>query len=303
MLSFEMHLAKSRNPLPPHLGGVLHGFVEGGAKNYAAHLLQVLRPNGVNQAAHFMIIVPPVYTPIHDVLRFGIVLYNAAAKAFPVLLRALLEQQAHGIHGRAACIMQAWCLSPTHETFTLVQQGQLLNLPEQSPIMHNTHAMRKIHAAENTSALHTLYFQSPLLLASRKAQRDKTRIEAGLPWPSLASMLNSIAERLRLLEPTLAQAIGIDAKWTAPEALHHIQALTPATDPARQIEWAYTATSRHSKKSHAKPRTLAFRGIVGNLIYQNNHTPHEHALLYWGQWLGVGQKTTMGCGNYVLSNV
>ena len=69
MLTLDLHVGPGRNPLPVHLGGVLHGFVEGGVKNHAPQLLPILRPNGPDLPAHFMILPPPIGAPSGDRLR------------------------------------------------------------------------------------------------------------------------------------------------------------------------------------------------------------------------------------------
>ena len=50
------------------------------------------------------------------------------------------------------------------------------------------------------------------------------------------------------------------------------------------------------------PRRLVLPGITGSLIYPASADAArcrlEAALLYWGQWLGLGQKTTLGCGRF-----
>lgn len=297
MLTLDLLLGPGQNQLPAHLGGVLHGFVEGGVKNHAPHHLPVLRPNGPNEAAHFSILPPPFGEPIGDHLRFAIMLYGTVAEAWPVVLRALLEQQGSNLNGRRVSISQAWCGNPDGEAFSLLEQGQLLEWPDDFPMVRNVEAMA-LRAQENRrhSAFHHLSFRSPLLLASRSAQRDRSRLAAGLPWPSLASILKSIAKRMRALEPELAHVLGLRPDWTAVELAHACEPLTPAATPARQIEWEYRGNSRHTGQPHIESHL----GIVGDLIYPATGIEHERQLLYWGQWLGVGQKTTMGCGSYVL---
>lgn len=306
MLTLDLQIGPGHKPLPPHLGGALHGFVESGVKNHAPHLLPVLRPDGPNQAAHFMILPPPLGEILPDSLRFGIMLYGASAWACPVLLRALLEQQSSGLNGRPIRIAQAWSANPFGDAHALLERGKLIDGAEDLPMVRQVQVYPgPTTRGEGSSTLYRLSFRSPLLLASRKAQRDRRRLADGLPWPSLASILDSIADRIRSLEPELAEALNLPPEWSAPEALRDLEPLTPAGSPARQIAWEYSATPRPAPDKEESPpaarRTLTLPGIVGDLIYPVTGIEHEQTLLHWGQWLGVGQKTTLGCGHYTLT--
>jgi hypothetical protein len=303
MLMLDLRIGPGHAPLPAHLGGALHGFVEGGVKNHAPHLLPVLRPQGPHQFAEMMIQPPPFGEAEADPLRFGVVLYGTSAAAWPVLLRALLEQQSNGLNGRPIAITRAWHITPVDQPLPLIEEGRLLEGVEDPPISRHIQALADA-TPTTIAAIHRLSLRSPLLLASRKAQRERERIAHGLPWPSLGAVLDSIATRLRALEPGLADALDLPPGWSAPQDLRHIAPLIMADAPARQIQWEYSATPRSAVDTEAfvsaGRRTLRIPGIVGDLLYPATGIDHEHSLLYWGQWLGVGQKTTMGCGCYAL---
>ena len=89
MLSFELRLGPGANALPEHIGGALHGFVEGATLAHAPQLLGLLRPGGQNDAARFAVHAPPVGTTFEESVRFGLVLFGDASQAWPVLVRAL----------------------------------------------------------------------------------------------------------------------------------------------------------------------------------------------------------------------
>ena len=78
-------------------------------------------------------------------------------------------------------------------------------------------------------------------------------------------------------------------RWRATPAQWATEPLTPAADPAREVVAPY-ATRDHR---------FTAPGLIGTLVYPSHAPALEAALLYWGQWLGVGQKTTMGFGSYV----
>ena len=304
MLSFEMAIGDGNHSLPAHLGGVLHGFFEGAVKEQAPHLLPVLRPGGDNKSAHFMILSPPMGQAIEHLLRFGVMLYGVAAEAWPVLVRALVVQQLQQINNRNVRIRLAWLQQPGNPAQALMAHGRLLDVSP--PILEAPGTLyRRIYAEQPpTSArrIHTLTFRSPLLLASRKAQRDRLPATGALPCPTLGSLLDSIAQRMRELEPGLAEMTGLPPAWIATKACRSIEALTSAADPARPVNWDYFSTPRANAAAPPPThRRLRLPGIGGVLSYPASNDELEHALLYWGQWLGVGQKTTMGCGSYVLT--
>lgn len=304
LLTFDLFIAPGRKPLPAHLGGVLHGYVEGAVKHHAPHLLPVLRPNGDNRAAHFAILPPPVSPSLDCELRFGVMLFGAASDMWPQFAQALLAQQDRQINRREARIRAAWLQQPGGASHAIVAQGQWLGSePELAPgyIWPGLAMAGLDHGA--VPCVFQLTFRSPLLLASRKAQRERLFACGTLPWPTLGSVLDSIAQRLRELEPGLAGSLGISPAWKASAASHDCAALTPAADAARQEMWPYASTPRSAgdNATASAHRKLLIPGIIGTLAYPASGEEHEHALLYWGQWLGVGQKTTMGWGSYALS--
>ncbi len=306
-LEFDFALGPGREPLPDYLGGVLHGYVEGAVKNHDPHILPVLRPGGADGIAHFMILPPPMTITVEGALRFAVMLYRDAAKAWPIIVRALIEQQVSRLNGRLFAFRRAWCSTVDGERHDLVRQGRLIEFPEGPPVHRCLESLAALAQPHHPArGFYRLNFRTPLLLASRKAQRERERIAHGLPWPTLGSVLDSIAARCRQLEPELAAAIGLPETWQAPAVAHALHAYTPAGRPARQIEWLYSSTPRQALDTPPDParerRSLVVRGLLGELGYPVPDIPHAAALLHWGQWLGVGQKTTMGCGHYVLAH-
>lgn len=284
MLACDALLASVPREPMAHWGGALHGFVEGAALHHAPHLLPLLRPDGMDGYSAMAIEVPPFATPNADELSFGIVLFAHAAQAWAPLLRALMLQTASGLQGRAWQMRTVTLLQPGSAVLGVVTHGRLSDpLPE--PEDTGAWVRRaKQPALQSGVCLHTLHLRSPLLLGGR----DRIRREQTPAWPSLGSVLNSIARRAWALEPALALAIGTPQGWQAPEFLSKLQPLTLPADPARAIHWSYDA-----RRSIVKP------GLVGPLIYPAQLDAACQLLLYWGQWLGVGQQTTLGCGRYV----
>ena len=306
MLSFDMRLGPGATALPEHIGGALHGFVEGATLAHAPQLLGLLRPGGQNDAARFAVHAPPVGTALDESLRFGLVLFGDASEAWPVLVRALIEQTAQRFHGRCARIERASIQQPGSEPVPVVESGRHIDPPPQTE--SQSAWLKRVAAPGDTgvdgSSLHVLSFRSPLLLASRYQVRARLPQLGSLPWPTLGQVLDSVARRMRALEPDLARVTGCGLEWRASETAHLIKPLTPAADPARQVVWAYSSTPRARQDQAAPPgrRTVPVPGILGTLMYRATADAVERQLLYWGQWLGVGQKTTMGFGSFVLSS-
>ena len=288
MLAVEAAVDPVGRPLPEHLGGVLHGFVERALLNHASHLIPVLRPEGDDEYASLAIEPPPFGQHIATQLRFGCILFRDATQSWSVIARALLEQaKENDINNRAIQVVRAWIYQPGSQPQAVVVDGRLIDetpLPESPGAWVRRSAIRVPEVAAAIRA-YSLEFRSPLLLGSRGYIRREHKV----PWPTLKSLLDSIAKRMVVLEPDLAQMMGIVQGWRAGDRFDQIEALTPADKPATQVQWPYSV-----HRGIFKP------GIVGELIFVAQLGPAELALLEWGQWLGVGQQTTMGCGRYVL---
>lgn len=302
MLACEAQFADAAPPPQlAHWGGVLHGFVERAAVNHAAHLLPLLRPAGMDALSCMAIEPPPFDTTLTDALRFGVVLYGDAAPAWATLLGAMLSQTAAGLNGRAWRLRHAWLVQAGADPQAVLQEGEWCS-PAPQPLtpaqwlalacdpvgvsapLATLNADRPSTAAPTPPALHYLHLRTPLLLGGRGGIRR----ERAVPWPSLGAILDAIARRAWALQPDLAQTLGLPPDWQAPPTLMQTLPLCLADQPARQVQWLYDA-----RRHIVKP------GIVGTLIYAAAPDPLALRLLHWGQWLGVGQQTTLGCGRYV----
>lgn len=286
MLAIDAAIGAGKNKLPEHLGGALHGFVERAVLEHASHLSPVLRPHGDDEFASLAIEPPPFGQAINGMLRFGIVLFRDATQSWSVITRALVEQAASRINNRSTHIHRVLMLQPGSPVQAVVQDGRLIDpapWPE-SPAAWIRRTPIKPSYEISSHRVHTLELRSPLLIGSRGIIRREHRV----PWPTLKTLLDSIAKRMLTLEPELGNAIGIAPGWSARSELEGVTPLTPADAPARQIQWHYSP-----QRGIYKP------GIVGTLIFTAELSPTEFALLEWGQWLGLGQQTTMGCGRYI----
>jgi hypothetical protein len=306
-LYFDLELGPGRGPDPMFHGGALHGFFEGAVLHHAPHLLAVLRPQGADGLARFALEVPAHEQPPGDSLQFGAILYGNARDAWRQIARAVLAQCRAGYNGRRVRLAECSMEYPGDPLTPILLDARLLELD--SPLGDAAPLDRRDwHTPMPTMPprLYALGFDVPLLLASRKAQRNRLPRDGELPWPSLDRVLESLAHRLRELEPELARTLGLAADWQPSPLACELAPLTFAAAPARQVETTYRSTPRKVDKAETPfgkdaRRSFDVPGIVGELVYPATGDPLEFALLYWGQWLRVGQKTTMGYGAYRLS--
>lgn len=311
MLGLQLELGPGRHPLPEHLGGVLHGVVEAALLAHAPQTLALLRPQGDQALARFALQAPPPQS-LPDTLEglpitFGITLFGPAAVQWPALVDALLLQASKRIQGRSVSWLQVDLHRPGSPAPVLAWSRQA-GWCEAAAAVGDAGAQAPAHPLPGGAScrLHRIDLHSPLLLASRSAAREQLAVHGQLPWPSLGSVLDSMAQRLITLEPALAAELGLIGRagsgvaWSAGPEARSIAPLTPADQPARQVQWTYQASAR--SRPGSPPRRLVLPGITGSLIYPASaDAPRcrlEAALLYWGQWLGLGQKTTLGCGRF-----
>jgi hypothetical protein len=297
-------LGPGRTPLPDHLGGDLHGFVEGAVLTHTPHLLPVLRPGGEHGTPHFALGVLSQERGDAENLTFEVLLYGSASSAWRQIVRALYKQTASRFLGRPIAMTACELETPDSPARLVLLDARLLESSEAiDDYLPLTASRFPTPMPDAPPRLYALEFVSPLLLASRKAQRRGAPDARALPWPPLGRVLESLAARIRTLEPELAEVIGLDANWHASDEALTLTPLTRAAAPARQVFVPYRSTPRNavSQPGIDARRSFDIPGIVGELVYPANDEPLEFPLLYWGQWLRVGQKSTLGFGAYRLS--
>ena len=281
----QARLGDGHNSLPMHFGGVLHGFVERAVMEYAPHLIPLLRPAGKDEYACLALAPPPYDQAVDGVLRFGIILFRDATQSWNQIARAILQQAESKILNRKVSIELAWMCQPGRDMQPAILHERMVDPPPwpESPAAWLRNFELSHEYTHEEIALHRLDFSSPLLVVSR----NSIRRENTMPWPQLKTLLDSIGKRMQVLEPELAQHVGLYPEWEADDYFATVSPLTTPAKPAQQVHWQYS-----NSRSILKP------GIVGELFYCCRIGDLEKALLEWGQWLGVGQQTTMGCGRY-----
>jgi CRISPR-associated endoribonuclease Cas6 len=294
----------SKKSLPNYLGHSLHGFFEAALINYRPELLSQLRPNGENELAFYAMRVPwshslpesSLYDDALD-LSFGILLCGSAQYTWPSMIAALHAQSAHGLDGysfKIVSIAVGFAGLPAQEVFD-AQDGLFkttLNHPAELAIGYwrERYAYFSDLVRRQRESSVTLRFNEPLLLASNAAQIKAQASNTSLLSPSLNQVLKSIHARGTALA-------GL------PDSLIDV-ALTPtkvvqSTSNFESLTIPY-ASARSRERGNHKPN-FNLLALNGSVTYTGAFVASELLLLELGQWLGVGQKTTIGFGAYQLS--
>jgi len=256
----------------PFLGGMLHGAWEDQVHRHAPALKAVLgldKCESGNPAApkRYAMLPPPWAQPLPRLddgsvhLGFGVVLYGAAAD-------------------HANDLGAAFCHCPA------LRLGAVADRIEHSDFGEHTPANPDGFPALTAIKLHWL---TPLLLESA----GQRKLGANASTPALLRVVRSIARRIRELEPQLAEQLGLyGTDWIVAE--ESIRAVAAQSADWQTVSWRYG--------SRTKDAPVQFNGQLGCAAYSGG-APDSipapiHALLQWGAWFGVGQRTALGQGFY-----
>ena len=255
----------------PYLGGVMHGVFEHLVRTHAPKLIDALGMSGTSQPTRYAVLPPPYgwqAKPEQALLHLGcgIMLFGGAAEHAQTVSEALR-------HWRE------------------LRFGGEVDRVEQIRIdVHHPPAPQEFSPLESL----TLDWVTPVLLDSQ-GQRAAGAANAS---PSLYRVVRSLAARIRHLEPELAILLGLGDRASRDEIfLKHWE---PIKEKIR-----HTPIERHSLNpiswrygSRTKERTFDFTGLIGEITYAGPIAAPIHALLQWGSWFGVGQRTALGQGLY-----
>lgn len=252
----------------PFLGGMLHGAWEDQIHRHAPQLKTILGLEKSGNTPKRYALLPPPYGQISAKqddgslhLGFGLVLYGVAGE-------------------HASELGTAFCHCPA------LRFGQLHDAIE--------HSEFRIHTPENPThfpelAAIQLHWLTPLLLDS-PSQRT---IGADQVPPALLRVVRSIARRIREQAPELAEQLGLQTNtWLLAE--ESIRQLDGQSADWHKVTWRYG--------SRTKDAPVQFSGQLGRIRYAGSNVANIpadiHALLQWGTWFGVGQRTALGQGFY-----
>lgn len=267
------------------LGGVIHGAMENLLRERAPEIAAALGMGSSNRIKPYAILPPPFgWEPQNSSgnreLPFGIVLHGDAAAHAEDVAVAINAWPEVRLAGRVDQVRSVEISvgtpggSPVHWS-----PGQAFPSGSGAPTLVGRPARATV----------TLRFLTPLLLTSSD---NNTAAERERP-PGLLRIVRALRRRIESADPSLfAQLAGND--WVASE-----EAIRPLEAQARQwreVTWRYG--------SRTKPSPVNFRGYLGSLHFRAPaSTPIPGpiwALLQWGTWFGLGQRTALGQGMYIL---
>lgn len=256
----------------PFLGGMLHGAWEDQIYRYAPELMDCLGLSHsqaeVKPTPKRYAMLPPPYAysmqqqddgSLH--LGFGVILYSLAGD--------------HADH-----------LASAFRRCTYLRLGDRKDTIENLSVQEHTPAANGTFDHLDAICLRWL---TPLLL---ETSGQRTAGAQRNP-PALLRVIRSVARRVRELEPSLAEELGLHGSaWVIAE--ESIRDLTTQSADWQQVSWRYG--------SRTKDAPVKFSGQLGQVHYFGT-TPKSipaniHALLQWGTWFGAGQRTALGQGFY-----
>ncbi|SET63114.1 Uncharacterized conserved protein [Nitrosomonas marina] len=281
MVLLELHLTLHSNQpesavsASPFLGGIFHGTFERLTLTHAPVICHELGITSENQPKRYAILPQPFDGKASRIgspckMKCGIMLYGQAEKYIQVIIALLKEWREIRYDGRTDTVQcdQIRCYIPSNDGRTQIE-------PDNNNFSQQIDCS-SIHSSANSITLH---FSTPLKLGDAYT-------------PSLLRIVRSIANRIRKLEPSLANTLGIGSlAWI--EAEENIRQL-PITDQQLEfVNWRYYSTNR--------PYGIPCNGLIGKLHYTGHIPACITNLLYWGQWFGGGQSTAMGQGMYYIN--
>lgn len=247
----------------PFLGGLLHGLVR------AVWWKELGGNAGGHEVGSYRVIAPPVtqgsWLDPQCGLQFQVLLAQALADQRQTLERALYD-----IHH----------VSDGAERYD-VQDVQTQWLPLDWP-----EPLARINAADTMTL--SLQWLTPLHMVSRR------QLAAGFgdQPPSLLRITRSLARRAPAFAPGWADTLGLGAPdWRNAE--EHWREAVRIQQTTKTFPWRYG--------SRTKQMPVLRHGLVGGQTFVAKSIPVLESLLLAGQWLGVGEGASFGCGGYALT--
>lgn len=267
-------------------GGVWHGMVEGALAIHAPSLLALLtQGRGGHQRAFYALMPPLDDDALYSASAprtWSLILYGQACQHWHQILLALLEPHALKLgHSRVSVrIRKIESLHPQFGTSSIYD----MDVGRLGEVAVPIHVALHDHCPTNGAALQLL---TPVNISLEKL-RPMGLHEAPI---ALERWIKALRRRLSELEPELAEQFEFDgASWQKQErALRDVDVAS--------FDLAVLACRW---KSRTKSDSVLLRGQTGRMRFDGEIPARTHALLDLGQWLGIGQKTTMGFGWYRL---
>lgn len=283
-LSLKPQTRESALAGTPFLGGVLHGVLENLIRSHAPEIAADIGIGADNQVKRYAVVPPPFgwqaqldENPVH--LPCGVMLFGHAQKHAERVAGLLFLAQEIRLAGKVDRIQEV--------SITVCAPGCAAR--PASPDRPFPELVQPDFNSDNFDfgecRCITLEWLTPLTLESA-GQRAK---EVNHQPPGLLRLVRSLSKRMHSLEPQLLAGI-VSADWIAAEEA--VRRLEADSSTLRAVRWQYG--------SRTKSQPIQLGGLVGSVEYRGQIPGPIHSLLQWGSWFGVGQRTALGQGMYVV---
>lgn len=267
------------------LGGVIHGAVENLLRMRVPEIATALGIGTPNHIKPYAILPPPFGWAAEPrggelALPFGVALHGTAVRHAEAISLALTDWREVRLAGRVDRV-HAVALSIGHPAGLSAQWSPGQPFPD-------TSSLAPLTTLPARNAL-VLRFLTPLVLtgSGRPAATAHERP------PDLLRIVRALRRRIESANPALFCRLA-DSDWTSHEEA--IRPLEASSARWQEVSWRYG--------SRTKNAPISFRGHLGSLHFQTSDTAPIpgpiHTLLQWGTWFGVGQRTALGQGMYIV---
>lgn len=266
-------------------GGMLHGLFETALLKYSPALYSQLSDKASGVRARYALF-PPLdqrqQCEPGDELRFGVVLFGSAARAWRAVLAALIAGDVLrlGAQRQPVTVIRVDSIHPARLPLRIYdpEDTTLEGHPDPIEIPARTDA-----PAESVR----LRFLTPVTI-STPAKRALGLEAVPLTLHQCTKVLRN---RLSALEPDIAADFDFRSNaWISME--HRLRDVAIARAAVQLQEWIYGSSTKKNQ--------IRFRGQIGEIEYAGRIPAAVIGLLELGQWLGIGQRTTLGQGWYRL---
>jgi hypothetical protein len=299
LLSVQAELVPDRRDAAAHaspfLGGALHGIFESMILQWAPECCATLGLLERAATKHYAIAAPPYCwrSPMQDgsyFFSFGVMLYGDAAKHAIQIARALHNWKWLNLSGRHDYVknMEIRACVPNREPRLLSADTDAAAIA----VLTDTEWLCGMHTHPCQDL--TIEWITPLILDSVIHRTHDGAYAINLRAVTLLKIIRSIASKIQILEPVLADVLGIgSAAWIESEESVRQSGLGQNT--LQLVSWSYGSSTK------TKPHGL--RGVIGEIRYIGYIPANIRSLMEWGSWFGAGQSRVLGNGMYWMKEL
>lgn len=267
------------------LGGVIHGAVENLLRLRAPDVATALGMGVTNRIKPYAILPPPFgwrpqQTDGERMLPLGVVLHGDAVRHAEAVAHTLTAWPEVRLAGRTDSVRSVeLTIGHPYGSSARWAPGQPFPSTASLPPLDRFPARTGI----------SIRFLTPLLLTGSEHRPTTTQERP----PGLLRLVRALRRRIESADPALFARLA-DRDWISHEET--VRPLAAQTPLWREVTWHYG--------SRTKNAPILFRGYLGTLHFQApDSTPIPapiRTLLQWGAWFGIGQRTALGQGMYLV---